>query len=93
MAGIGTAARNWEEEQKLLQQGIGTAATRVPGQDIGGIGTAATRQPGQDISQPAQGIGTAATRQPGAVEYAAAPQQTQQQPIQVLLVVTLGTQQ
>lgn len=93
MAGIGTAARNWEEEQKLLQQGIGTAATRVPGQDIGGIGTAATRQPGQDISQPAQGIGTAATRQPGAVEYAAAPQQTQQQPIQVMQGVTQGTQQ
>lgn len=94
MAGIGTAARNWEEEQKLLQQGIGTAATRVPGQNISqpaqGIGTVATRQPGDGQGQ---GIGTAATRQPGAVEYAAAPQQTQQQPIQVMQGVTQGTQQ
>ena len=80
MAGIGTAARNyWEEEEK---KGIGTAATRVPGDGQGqGIGTAATRVPGQNISQPDQGIGTAATRQPGQVEYAPAP--AQQQPIQV----------
>ena len=92
MAGIGTAARNyWEEEEK---KGIGTAATRVPGQNIGtqGIGTAATRQPGQDISVPAQGIGTAATRQPGQVEYAAAPVQTQQ-PIQTMQGVSQATQQ
>ncbi len=90
MAGIGTAARNyWEEEEK---KGIGTAATRVPGDGQGqGIGTAATRVPGQDISQPAQGIGTAATKQPGQVEYAASP--TQQQPIQVMQGVTAGTQQ
>ena len=90
MAGIGTAARNyWEEEEK---KGIGTAATRVPGDGQGqGIGTAATRVPGQNISQPDQGIGTAATRQPGQVEYAASP--TQQQPIQVMQGVTPGTQQ
>ena len=90
MAGIGTAARNyWEEEEK---KGIGTAATRVPGDGQGqGIGTAATRVPGQNISQPDQGIGTAATRQPGQVEYAASP--TQQQPIQVMRGVTPGTQQ
>ena len=90
MAGIGTAARNyWEEEEK---KGIGTAATRVPGDGQGqGIGTAATRVPGQDISQPDQGIGTAATRQPGQVEYAPAP--AQQQPIQVMQGVTPGTQQ
>ena len=90
MAGIGTAAKNyWEEEEK---KGIGTAATRVPGDGQGqGIGTAATRQPGQDISQPAQGIGTAATKAPGQVEYAASP--TQQQPIQVMQGVTAGTQQ
>lgn len=90
MAGIGTAARNyWEEEEK---KGIGTAATRVPGDGQGqGIGTAATRVPGQDISQPNQGIGTAATRQPGQVEYAPAP--AQQQPIQVMQGVTPGTQQ
>ena len=85
MAGIGTAAKNWKEEE----QGIGTAATRVPGQDIGtqGVGSAATRQPGQDINQ---GIGTAATRQPQPVEYAAQPQN---QPIQVMEGVTQGTQQ
>ena len=90
MAGIGTAARNyWEEEEK---KGIGTAATRVPGDGQGqGIGTAATRVPGQNISQPDQGIGTAATRQPGQVEYAPAP--AQQQPIQVMQGVTPGTQQ
>ena len=69
-------------------QGIGTADTRTPGQDIStptaGVGTAATRTPGDGQGQ---GIGTAATR-----EYAAAPQQSQQ-PIKVMEGVTAGTQQ
>lgn len=101
MAGIGTAAKNWKDEEEY---GIGTAATRTPGDGQGqGIGTAATRTPGQDISTPAQGVGTAATRQPGdgqgqgigtaaTREYAPAPQQSQQ-PIKVMEGVTAGTQQ
>ena len=103
MAGIGTAAKNWKEEEEY---GIGTAATRTPGDGQGqGIGTAATRTPGQDISTPAAGVGTAATRAPGdgqgqgigsaasrtPNEYAAAPQE--QQPIKVMEGVTAGTQQ
>ena len=68
MAGIGTAARNWEEEQKQ-QQGIGTAAYHEPQQ---GIGTPASNQGNnQGISTPAynepqQGIGEAASKASGA---------------------------
>ena len=48
MAGIGTAVKNWKDEE-LLQQGIGTPAYHEP---AGSIGTAAQNQ----------GIGTAASK-------------------------------
>lgn len=63
MTGIGTAARNWEEEEKKKEQGIGTAAYHEPAQ---GIGTAASKNANQGIGtaayhEPAQGIGTPAS--------------------------------
>ena len=86
MAGIGTAARNWEEEEKKKEQGIGTAAYHVPAQ---GIGTAASKNANQGIGtaayhEPAQGIGTPASNN---LNQAAG------QPINVMEGVTDATRQ
>lgn len=70
MAGIGTAARNWKDEE-LIQQGIGTPAYHEPAGSIGtaaqnqGIGTPAYHEPAGSIGTAVQnqGIGTAATKQ------------------------------
>lgn len=50
--GIGTAAKNWDEEQKKQQQGIGNAAYHEPQQQQG-IGQPAYKEPQQDIGTPA----------------------------------------
>lgn len=75
MAGIGTAAKNWKDEQ-----GIGEAAYREPQQGIGtpasnqgnnqGIGTPAYHEPAGSIGKPAahepqQDIGTPASKSGG----------------------------
>lgn len=97
MAGIGTAARNWDEEQKKLQQqqqGIGTAAYHEPAGSIGtpaqnqGIGTPAYHEPAGSIGSPASRDGTMRPEDPrlSGATY-------QQQPIQVMQGVTNGTQQ
>ena len=57
MAGIGTAVKNWKDEE-LLQQGIGTPAYHEP---AGSIGTAAQNQ-GIGTAAQNQGIGTAASK-------------------------------
>ena len=87
MAGIGTAAKNWEEEQKKQQQGIGTAAYHEP---AGSIGTPAYHEPAGSIGTPAYhepeaGIGTPASHN--------LSNAGQQKPIQVMEGVTQGTQQ
>jgi len=87
MAGIGTAAKNWEEEQKKQQQGIGTAAYHEP---AGSIGTPAYHEPAGSIGTPAYhepeaGIGTPASNN--------LSNAGQQKPIQVMEGVTQGTQQ
>ena len=61
MAGIGTAARNWKEEE---QQGIGTPAYHEP---AGSISTPAYKEPAGSIStpastKPASGISTPASK-------------------------------
>ena len=87
MAGIGTAARNWEEEEKKKeQQGIGTAAYHEP---AGSIGTPAYHEPAGSIGtpayhEPAQGIGTPASNN---LNQAAG------QPINVMEGVTDATRQ
>ena len=50
MAGIGTAAKNWDDEKQKQQQGIGEAAYHEPQQ---GIGTPASHEPQQGIGTPA----------------------------------------
>ena len=48
--GIGTAVKNWKDEEEQKQQGIGTAAYHEPAQ---GIGTPAYKEPAQGIGTPA----------------------------------------
>lgn len=92
MAGIGTAARNWEEELKKQQQGIGTAAYHEPAGSIGtpaanqGIGTPAYHVPAGSIGTPASRDGTMRPEDPRL--GGASPQQ-----IQPMQGVTAGTQQ
>ena len=90
MPGIGTAANNYDEELKKLQQqqqqGIGTAAYHEP---AGSIGTPAYHEPAGSISTPASkepntGIGTPASN---------LNQATGQKPIQTMEGVTAGTKQ
>lgn len=90
MPGIGTAANNYDEELKKLQQqqqqGIGTVAYHEP---AGSIGTPAYHEPAGSISTPASkepntGIGTPASN---------LNQATGQKPIQTMEGVTAGTKQ
>ena len=90
MAGIGTAARNWDEEKK--QQGIGTPAYHEPAGSIStpaqnqSIGTPAYHEPAGSIGTPASRDGTMKPVDPMRGS-------TGQQPIQVMQGVTQNTQQ
>ena len=99
MAGIGTAARNWDDEQKKLQQqqqGIGTAAYHEPAGSIGtpaqnqSIGTPAYHEPAGSIGTPISKDGTMRPEDP---RLGGNGQQQAQQPIQVMQGVTNGTKQ
>ena len=81
MAGIGTAARNWEDELEKQKQQATAQQKQYNNAMNQGIGTPAYHEPAGSIGTPAanRGIGTAATNT--------------QQPIQVMQGVTEGTRQ